>query len=120
MASPTMKKKSGITAVWGTSDASVTATNQGIVHSVSRKNAAEKDYILDENGYTVGVVFFDQKNEYTVEILCKDSMTNPTVGGVMTIGGDANMLVMDFDLKWSHKGFKMLSVNLTRYTDVLS
>lgn len=117
MANPTKKLKSGVTAVWGTTDAGVTA--QGIVHSVSKKGASEKDYIHDENGYTVGMIIFDQRKEYTVEILCKDSMSEPASGDAMTIGGDSNVLVMDPEIKWTHKGWKMLSLTATRFTDVL-
>jgi len=118
MGTPTQKKKSGVTAVWGTSDASVTATNQGIVQSVGRKDSAEKDFILDENGYTLGVIYFDEKSQYTVGILCKTSMTIPTVGGSMTIGGAA-LHVDDVDLKWENKGWKKCDVVVTKYADTL-
>jgi hypothetical protein len=66
----------------------------------------------------VGVVYFDEKSEYTVEILCKASMTIPTISGTMTIGGTA-MLVDDVDIKWQNKGWKMLSVVVRKYTDPL-
>jgi len=120
MASATMKMKSGVTAVWGTEE--ITAqSNYGIVTSASRKKTSEKETVPDGNGYTVGLVFFDQKSEVSLDIICKSSMTEPSVGDTITFQTSPAVsgIVMDADLKWDNKSTKKMTVTATQFTDTL-
>ena len=117
MGSTVMKMKAGVSAVWGTTEAGTQAT--GIVKSAGRKRNSEKETIADDVGDTVGQVHFDFKDELTIEVICKSTMTNPTDAGAITIAGLAGV-IQDWDIKWEQKGLKMLSINATKFHNVLA
>lgn len=115
MPNPTMKMKSGVTAVWGTTDAGAPA-DYGIVRSVSRKRNAEKEMLPDGDGNTAGFCIYDEKDEFTLEVTCKSGMANPTIGGEITVNS-LKAYIMDFEVKWDAKGYKGLSISATRFVD---
>ncbi len=120
MATATMKMKAGVTAVWGTSEITAQA-NFGIVTAASRKKTSEKEYVQDEQGYTVGMVLFDEKSELLLDIVCKSGMTEPSVGDSITFQSSPAVtgIVMDAELKWDNKSTKKLTVTATKFTDTL-
>ena len=111
-----MKLKAGTTAVWGTSGAGTNAN--GIIQSASRKRTSEKEPILDTDGETVGMTWFDPKDELELEILCANSITPPVQGDTLTVDSLAG-LVMDATIKWANKGYKMLTVTATKFVNTL-
>lgn len=112
----TMKLKAGVTAVWGSSE--VGDPGFGKVVSGKRAHASEKDFIFDEDGETVGEIFFDEKDELEISVLCKSAMTNPVTSGSITIAGLAG-LIQDWDLAWENKSTKKLNIKATKFAAAL-
>lgn len=111
-----MKMSAGATAVWGTSGVS----NQGFgkLLSASRKrSAAGKEKIPDEEGNTCGVVYFDEEDSLSLEVLCSSAATNPEIGDTITVDSVSGY-VEDYEKKWDHKGTKKLAISATRFASV--
>lgn len=115
MANPTKKMKSGVTAVWGTGDAGA-PSSYGIVRSVERVRGAEKEPLPDGDGNTAGFTIYDEKDEFVIEVACKESVTNPTIGATLTVNA-VSAYIMDWKISWQHKGYKGITINCTRYVD---
>jgi hypothetical protein len=107
-----MKLAAGVTVVWGTAGVS----NQGFgkLMSVSRAHGAEREKIPDEEGNTVGAVWFDEDDVLTLEVLCSSAATNPDIADTITADGVSGY-VDNWEKKWDHKGTKKLSIKCTRF-----
>lgn len=112
-----MKLKSGVTATWGTSEVAHTAF--GIVTKASKKHSAEKDKIGDIDGDTVGVIYFDENDAFTVDIICKASITEPAAGDNITLMG-LTAIVDDHELTWEQKATKKMSVSCSKFKHALA
>lgn len=115
MATPRMKLKSGVTAIWGTGDAGAPAT-YGIVTDVTRRRGSEMEPLPDGDGNTVGFTIYDEKDEFTVGVIVKSGAADPTIGGELTVDS-LKAYIMNFEKKWEAKGYKKLSLALTRFVD---
>jgi hypothetical protein len=113
----TMKMKAGVTAVWGASE--VGDPGYGKVLSAKRAHAAEKDFVYDEDGETVGEIFFDEKDELEIGVICKSGMTNPTTGNSITIATLAG-LIQDWDIAWENRSTKKLNIKATKFSSALA
>lgn len=107
--------KGTATAVWGTS--AVGNTSFGIVTKASHKKASEQDKIQDVNGDTVGVIFFDQTDVLSMDVICSASATPPAVGAAITIAG-ISAIVLDCDISWENKSTKKLTINATKWAQI--
>ena len=107
-----MKLKPGVTAVWGTGGLS--AQGFGKLRSAGRSRNAQREQLPDEEGNTVGLVYFDETDELSLEVMCASSMTNPEVGDTIAVDSVTGY-VDSWEIRWDHKGVKMLSIKATRF-----
>jgi len=107
----------GQAAVWGI-EANYKDLQSGLVRSVTRKNSGEKDYIYDYEGFTIAQIFFDDREEVSLEVVCKADTAAPANGDTLTVGGVA-FLVQDSDLAWEQRGWKKLRTNATFFPNVV-
>jgi hypothetical protein len=107
-----MKLKAGVTATWGTGEVAHTAF--GIVTKASKKHGAERDKIADIDGDTVGVIYFDDNDAITLDIICKTGMAEPAAGDSISVMGIV-AIVDDHELTWEQKATKKMSVSCSKW-----
>lgn len=105
--------KGNNTITWGAGD----GASVGKVQSASNKLGGDKVELLDENGETFSVIYFNDKNECEFEAITLAAVTPPVRGDAITIGGVANCLVDEVELKWANKTAKMIVVRATKYAN---
>ena len=101
----------GQAAVWGI-ESDLQALQSGLVRSVTRKKTGEKDVIYDYEGFTIAQIFFDDREEVELEVLCTSDTVAPANGDTLTIGA-VSFLVQDSDLAWEQRGWKKLRTRAT-------
>ncbi len=106
----------GATAVWGI-ESELQALQSGLVVSVTRKDTGEKDVILDYEGFEAAVVFFGDKEEVELEVICLAATVAPARGTTLTIG-TTKFLVDGSDRAWQQRGWKKLKTQATYYPNV--
>ena len=106
-------KSKGSTVVWGTGGVSAAASGYGVCLSANRALSTEKEEIPDENGNAQGVVYYNEKEELTIEALCKTNVTMPAIGDTISVDGVSGY-VESAEKKWEHKGTMKISVKAQR------
>ena len=102
-------------ASWGTSGGATSTL--GYVYGCTHKMDGEKDAVYDGNGFTVGQIFFDDQDVLSIEILALDAATQPSRGDSLTVDSIIGV-VQDSEVKWAHKGWKMFTVNATKFANM--
>ena len=115
--SATLKMKTGVTAVWGTSAAG--DAGYGKVISARKRHTGEMEKLPDEDGETCGIVLFDESDELELVVMCKSTMTEPTRGNSIVISGVTG-IILDFEINWEQKSVKKMSLNATKWTATLA
>jgi hypothetical protein len=108
--------KLGTDIIWGTSSAGSGLSAYGKVLSATSKSGGEVFEQKDENGETYSVVFFDDTEEITVEVLSKTAATKPARGTSLSIAGVTGALVIDSEDKWSAGATKKIGITLKKWT----
>jgi hypothetical protein len=109
---PTIKGDN--TVIWGASGLYTTAN--GIITGGNKKAESEQLAVKDENGFTVAVIFFDQKNKFSFEMIVKTSAPALAVGDPITVAGVVNALVDDTEEIWAQADTRKFRVNATKYS----
>ena len=107
--SPTIKGDN--TVLWGTGSGTTLA---GIIVRVRNMLTGEMVEIPDENGFTVSVVYFNDKNECEVEMIVKTSYPTIARGDTVTIMG-VTALANDYEKVWEQKGVRKYTLKATRW-----
>ena len=118
MSTVVFKKYGAITAEWGTRGAGALASF-GIIKAAERKNGSQTDQLLDEDGCTVGVIYFDTNDVVNVTIVCKSGMTNPLRGDAINVCGLVSALIGEWTTNWDNKALKSLKLTCTRWENLL-
>jgi hypothetical protein len=100
--------------VWGASGAG-SLSGVGVILSATRKQTSEVFEQKDANGENHSVVFYDPKEEITVEVLAAATATLPAIGSEATIAGVTACLVIDVEEKWSNTDSKKISLTLKKW-----
>ena len=100
--------------VWGT--AGVYAS--GLITSASKLKTANKRLILDNNGGTVTIVYFDKRNECEFSMIVETAAPDLDIGDQIAIGGVANCRVDNCREEWRNDQEKMFTVNATAYDGI--
>lgn len=101
--------------VWGASTAG-TLTEQGVILSASRKRTSEVFEQKNASGENHSVVFYDPKEEISVEVLAKPDSTVPSPGDEVTVAGVTAALVIDAEEVWSNSDAKKIRMTLKKWT----
>lgn len=114
MATPVIR---GRAAVWGVvTDAGDTFV-AGIIQSQNRDITGEEDYIFDNDGFTITEIFFDDRDECSIDILVETGTTPPARGDDITLAGLA-CIVQKSSLKWQKKQWAMLTVAAKKFANL--
>jgi hypothetical protein len=106
--------KLGQDIVWGTETAGT--LSQGKILSCDSKSGGKMFEQEDENGETYSVVFYDDTEEITVEVLAGASATKPARGAELDIAGVTDALVIDSTEKWVAGQTKKFSISFKKWT----
>lgn len=111
---PTTPTINGQTALWGM-DGSVYT---GIITSFSRSDKSDEAEILDNNGYRIGDITFNQMSEFSIELLLQTGTTIPTVGDLITLGGVADCIVKSIDQNYVQKDWRKLKFTAKNFVNL--
>jgi hypothetical protein len=100
--------------VWGTTGAG-TLASQGVILSASRKRTSEVFEQKNANGENHSVIFYDPKEEISVEVLAAPSATVPVPGDEVTVAGVTAALVLDAEEVWSNNDAKKIRMTLKKW-----
>jgi hypothetical protein len=105
------------TVLWGANGV-FTGTGAGHILSGSKQLQGEKVEIQDNNGATVAVIYFDNKNVCRFEMVVKTAAPTLARGDGMTICGVAYALIDEVEELWESKGVRKLRVSATNYENI--
>ena len=111
MANPKMK---GVVALWGVGN----IYSSEIVTDISRDDGGEVDFLLDNNGFKNGKLYYDDETAISVDLICSATTSYPSRGDVLAItnaGGtiSGSLLVDKRTIKWTQKGFTKMTIAAT-------
>jgi len=107
----------GRQAIWGIVSDSGDTYASGIIVKKSRKKASDTDFVLDDMGFVIAQVFFNQNDECDVNIICESGTSQPENGDDITLNG-IDCIVQESDVAWDQKGWKMLNVKAKKYANL--
>ncbi len=106
--------KLGDDLIWGTEEAGT--LTQGKILSCESKSGGKMFEQEDENGETYSVIFYDDTEEITVEVLAGEEATKPARGDEIDIAGVTDALVTESADKWSAGATKKMSITFKKWT----
>ncbi len=111
MANPQMK---GVQALWGVGN----IYSSEIVTDIRRKDGGEVDFLLDNNGFKNGKIFFDDQTELEVDIIVGPATALPnraeTLAITNALGSIVGTLLIDnVEVKWTQKGWTKMTIPAT-------
>lgn len=111
-----VKGTAGANIDWGTD--TVAYTGIGIIISATQKLTGKTLELADRQGNTNIVIFFDDKKEYSIDVIVDTSITPPVRGDAVTIAGRSGILVHDVEKKWENEKECMLTITGTFYAQL--
>lgn len=115
MPSPAIKGDS--TILWG-ADGVFTASGCGFVTTGSSELTGEKVEIKDKLGFTVAVVYFDDKKNMSFEAVISTAAPTLARGDAATICGIAYTLIDSVEELWANNDARKYRVRATNYTGI--
>lgn len=106
--------KLGTDIIWGSSTAGSLAC--GKILSCSSKSTAKKYEQMDEDDELYSLIFHDQREEITVEVLAKTAQAKPAPGSTLNIAGVTAAIVTESEEKWSAGDTKKFSISFLKST----
>lgn len=101
------------TVIWGTGGI---YSGTGIITDAEVGDSSDKMEIQDENGFTVAVIYFNQKNECQFNMIVKTSMPTLEIGDLISIGGVANCQVENIRRMWKQNDVAKYAITAVRYS----
>ncbi|GEM_PF-1916232 len=105
------------TILWGARNGT---TITGIIVSVRDQITGEMVEIPDDIGFTVSVVFFNDKHECEAELIVQTSYPSIARGDMVTIMGITNVMVTEVEKMWENKQARKLRVKGTAFSAITS
>ena len=115
----TTPKIKGRNAIWGMEHTDGDTYASGLVVDKNWNITGETDFIFDDNGFTITEIFFDDRDELEVNIICESATALPARGDEINLCG-ISCLVQSAGLVWNNRKWKMLSVKVTRYVNLVN
>ncbi|WP_043588982.1 hypothetical protein [Geminisphaera colitermitum] len=95
-------------------------SGNGIIVSGSKKGNSEKLEVGDENGFTVAVIWFNNKKQCSFEMIVKTAAPELEEGDEIELCGVAACYVDDVEEVWAQKDVRRFRVNATKYAAIVS
>ena len=106
----------GITnAVWGISSVAYA----GFCESITLERDGEESLIFDGNGFTIGVILFDDRDTGTVEMRLQTTDTVPTRGTVVTVASIVSFIVMTNRKVWNWRDQAKWSFTVKNFVNLV-
>lgn len=105
----------GTEALWGIGN-----IYSGLLQSARRRKTGEDDMIGDGDGQTVTKIFFDDRYEWELELICQSATPEPDRGDALTIDSDTACFVLDTELQWEWRGWKRLRITAHKFANISS
>ena len=100
--------------VWGLPDG-VNIATYGRVANFSSNRTSDKEPLPDANGETDGVVYYNHRNEGTLEALIKvSSMPTVEIAQAVTIDG-VTYTIESFNKNWERGAWAKITLTLVKY-----
>lgn len=115
MANPVIRGDN--TILWGAGGV-FSGTGAGIIQTGRKRKNCEKVEIKDVNGFTVAVVYFDNKTELEFEMYVKTAAPAINEGDGLTICGVAYALVDEVEEMWANNDGRKYRVRATNYVAI--
>jgi len=106
----------GANVVMGTEDIGYSAI--GTIVQGNRKDGAEKVFIKDRYGNTVAVIYFDYKNQCSIDVIFDSTVTLPSIGDALSLANLTDVLCDTITLKWENDKEKMVTIEATRFANL--
>jgi hypothetical protein len=107
------------TILWGATGV-YSGTGAGYVTSGSDQLTGEKLEVKDKDGFTVAVVFFDDKHNVQFEAVIKAAAPALARGDAATVCGIAYCLIDEVEILWENAQARKYRVKGTNYTAISS
>lgn len=98
---------------WGTTGAGTSTL--GVILSTTSKGTSDVFEQKNAIGENHSVIFYDQKDEVTVEVLAKPDAVKPEPGAEVAIAGITAALVIDSEYVWSNTDAKKIRMTLKKW-----
>jgi len=108
----------GRQAIWGLTPEAGDTFAAGIIVNQTKDINGDTDFILDGQGFVIAEVFFNDKNECDINIICESETAEPERGDDMQIVG-IDCIAQTCQVKWDQKGWKMLNVKATKFVNLV-
>lgn len=95
-------------------------SGSGIITGGNKKSEAEKLEVIDENGFVVSVIYFNNKKECSFDMVVKTAAPDLAPGDTITICGVALCLVDNCEEIWAQKDVRKFRVSATKYAGITS
>ncbi len=105
------------TILWG-ADGVYSAAGCGFVTTGSKELTGDKVEIKDKNGFTIAVVYFDDKSNVQFEAIVATSAPALARGDAATICGIAYCLIDSAEEMWANNDARKYRVRATNYVSI--
>ena len=90
-------------------------SGSGVVVSGNKKLEGDRLDLRDENGFVFTSIYFDDKNQFSFEMIVKTAAPELERGDLITVAGVANAEVQDTELIYEQTRERRYRVNATRF-----
>ena len=101
-------------AVWGISSVAYA----GFCESITLKRDGEESEIYDGNGFVIGLILYNDKDECTVNLRLQTSDTPPARGTVVSVGGVTGFIVKTIEHMYNWKDQAKWSFTANKYVNL--
>ena len=106
----------GVQVLWGM-DGTV---YEGILTNFGCDDQADEGEVLDNNGYRITDITFNQNSEYTLKIAMQSGTTKPAVGTMLTIDAVATCIVKKVGRAYVQKDVRYLNVTARYFVNLVA
>lgn len=107
----------GRAAIWGIVTSGGDTYAAGIITNQEKVITGEEEFIYDNEGFTITEVFFDDRDECDINIICESGTSEPARGDDIQIVG-IDCIVQSATVKWEQKGWKLLNVKAKKFANL--
>jgi hypothetical protein len=115
MSTPTTPTINGYPALWGM-DGSVYT---GMITAFDGNDMADDGELLDNNGYKITDITFNQNSEYQLTITMESGTVKPAIGTLLTIDGVANCIVKTTGRTYGQKDWRKLKLTAKNWVNLV-
>lgn len=110
---PTIKGNN--TILWGSGGLRAS----GLISRGRVSRTSDKSFVLDNNGFTSAVIYFNHRNETEFEAVVETALPEIAIGDPIEVGGIASCLVDDIEIMWENNRERKYRISATAYDGVV-